>query len=117
MQVPLNVYYKNKLIPTLTWSELEKYNSVTIRGINLVGNKMPVAMKNGNLYHVTSFLQAIKMVDVERVDFAILIAPIADNLIEKEKIFSIKKFDTPIDYSPIYMLLSKKHKILAPKAC
>lgn len=51
---------------------------------------MPKAAKNGNIYTVASYLQTIKMIESERMDFAILIEPIADEIIEKEKLLLLK---------------------------
>lgn len=116
LEIPFKVYYKNKIISNITWGELEKFKCVNIIGVNIVNQKMPVATQNGNLYGVASYIQAVKMVDAGRVDFAILIEPIADNVIKKENITTVKKFDTVLISTPIYMLLSRKHKDLAPKA-
>ena len=116
LEIPFNVYYKNKTLKTLSWSELEKYKCVNIIGVKFVNQKMPNATQKGNLYDVATYKQALKMVEVERVDFAILIEPIADNIIKKEKIVNIKKINKTLSSTSIYILLSKKHINLAPKA-
>ena len=116
LEIPFMVYYKNKVIQNVNWQELEKYKCVNIIGIKFVNGMMKTATANGNLYNVATYEQALKMLQGERVDFAFLIEPIADNIIVKEKISGIKKFDTIIASTPIYLLLSKKHKDLAPKA-
>lgn len=116
LDIPFKVYYKNKSLKTISWSELEKYKCVSIIGLKIINQKMPNAVKKRNLYTVASYLQAVKMVEAERMDFAILVESITDEIIEKEKITSVKKFDTLIASTPIYLLLSKKHKNLAPKA-
>ena len=103
-------YAKDKNINIKNLEDLKKYTFVTIAGHVAIEDKI------SNIEHksVTQAEQAIKMVNEDHVQVALIIDVLAVNAI-KDNNFDISAVGPPIIESQLFHYINEKHKTLLPK--
>jgi hypothetical protein len=105
-------FIKNSDFPVLDWETIHPYRLVCVNGVKFIRRKMEHT--NNNCHFVTTYTQAVNLIQLGRYDIAVIPKINGMAVINKEKLVDIKKSANPLIKLNLYHYIHKKNRDIIP---